>query len=250
MQTPDIDDDFSSETLGEVWVPHYLPHWTTPARSAARVRSVPDGLELRIEEDQPDWRPEDAPLRVSNLQTATYSGGLGSHVGTHRHRPDGLEVRTPTPLSLRYVPTAGRIDVTLSASTDPDCMTAIWLVGIEHDDPRDSGEICVAEIDADAIGDITYVRCGIKAHHDDRLRTDVITTSVPHDAGRPLTWTVEWGGGVTIIGLEGRVVAEFDQAPAYPQMLLIDVFEMSSGSGTYPKAATVHHVKAWSMKSH
>jgi len=247
LQTPDIDDDFSSEILGEVWVPHYLPHWTTPARSAARVRSVPDGLELRIEEDQPDWRPEDAPLRVSNLQTATYSGGLGSRAGTHRHRPDGLEVRTPTPLSLRYAPTAGRIDVTLSASTDPDCMTAIWLVGIEHDGPRDSGEICVAEIDADAIGDITHVRCGIKAHHDDRLRTDMITTSVPHDAGRPLTWTVEWGGGVTIIGLEGRVVAEFDQAPAYPQMLLIDVFEMSPGCGTYPKAATVHHVKAWSM---
>lgn len=82
------------------------------------------------------------------------------------------------------------------------------------------------------------------------LRTDMITTSVPHDAGRPLTWTVEWGGGVTIIGLEGRVFAEFDQAPAYPQMLLIDVFEMSPGCGTYPKAATVHHVKAWSIASH
>ena len=247
---PAIDDDFSNGELAPVWVPHYLPHWTTADRSAARLAFTPEGLDLRIEEDQLEWRPEDAPMRVSNLQTATFSGALGSNVGTHSHRSDGLLVRSHTPTSLRYAPTAGRVDVTLRASTDPDCMTAIWLVGTEHDDPRDSGEICVAEIDADAIGASTRVRCGIKAHHDERLRTDMIATTVPHDASRFLTWSVEWGGGVTTIGCEGRLVACFDQAPAYPQMLLIDVFEMSPGRGDYPKAATVRRVRAWSTQSH
>lgn len=247
---PTIDDDFSTGELGSVWVPHYLPHWTTPDRSAARLAFTPGGLDLRIDEDQLKWRPEDAPMRVSNLQTATFSGEPGSNVGTHRHRSDGLDVRTHTPTSMRYTPTAGRVDVTLRASTDADCMSAIWLVGTEHDDPRDSGEICVAEIDADAVGGSTRVRCGLKAHHDDRLRTDMITTTVPHDAARLLTWSVEWGGGVTTIGCEGRVVAEFDQAPAYPLMLLIDVFEMSDGRGSYPKIATVRHVQAWSINSH
>ena len=246
---PDIDDDFSRGFLNSRWVAHYLPHWTTPGRSAARWGFTPTGLELRIEEGQLDWRPEDAPLRVSNLQTATFSGPVGSAVGTHRHRPDGLVVRTRTPTDIRYAPRSGRVDVTLRASTDANCMTAVWLVGTEHEDPRDSGEICVAEIDADAVGAQTSIRCGIKAHRDDRVTTDMITTTIPYDAGEFLTWTVVWGGGVTTIGCEGIVVADFAQSPGYPQMLLIDIFEMSPGTGNYPKSATVRRVRAWSTES-
>lgn len=243
----DIDDDFSGGILNDVWVPHYLPHWTTPDRSRARTRFTPAGLDLLIEKGQPDWREEDAPLRVSNLQTATFSGPVGSRRGIHRHRPDGLRVRTVTPSRLAFAPTAGRVEVTLRASRDPDCMTAIWLVGTEHEDPRDAGEICVAEIDADAIGPRTRVRCGIKAHHDDRLTNDMVTASVDHDAGTFLTWAVEWAEGVVTIGCEGRVVARFSQAPSYPMMLLIDIFELSADRGTYPKATTVRHVRAWDL---
>ncbi len=74
--------------------------------------------------------------------------------------------------------------MTLRASADPDCVTAIWSVGTEHRDPRECGEICVAEIDADAVGLQTRTRCGIKAHHDDRLTTDMMTTTVPYDTRR------------------------------------------------------------------
>ncbi|MGP2407993.1 hypothetical protein ACTUM1_15745, partial [Listeria monocytogenes] len=80
----------SRGAFSDAWVLHYLPHWTTPERSVARWGFTPAGLALRIDQDQLDWRPEDAPLRVSNLQTATFSGPAGSAVGTHRHRPDGL----------------------------------------------------------------------------------------------------------------------------------------------------------------
>lgn len=248
-RAPDIDDDFSGGVLTGVWIPHYLPHWTTPDRSAARFSFTRAGLDLRIDENQPDWRPEDAPLRVSNLQTATFSGPMHSSRGTHRHRSDNLTVRTETPPRMLFAPRGGRVDVTLRASTDPDCMTAIWLVGTEHRDPRESGEICVAEIDADAIGPATRIRCGIKAHHDDRLTTDMLTLSVPVDAGQFLTWSVDWHGGVTTIGCEGSVIAELDQEPAYPQMLLIDIFEVAPGRGRYPKSTTVRRVRAWSLDS-
>ena len=68
-------DDFDDESLDRArWVDHYLPHWTTPDRSRARYALTDDGLQLRIEADQLDWRPEDAPLRVSNIQTATFCG--------------------------------------------------------------------------------------------------------------------------------------------------------------------------------
>src|SRR5690606_251439 len=123
--------------------------------------------------DQPDWRPEDAPLRVSNLQTGTYSGPVGSTRGTHRHRPDGLVVRTPTPTPLLWTPSAGRVEVTVSATAAPGCMLAAWLVGTEHLEPRDAGEVCLFELDGDAVGAASArARCGVKAHGDPRLVTD------------------------------------------------------------------------------
>lgn len=123
---PDLDDDFSAGLSAQRWVPHYLPHWTTRDRSEARYRLTPEGLELRIEQDQLDWRPDDAPLRVSNLQTGTFSGPVGSERGTHRHRDDGLVVRTETPERLLFAPSRGRVDVTVSATRDPGCMLAAW----------------------------------------------------------------------------------------------------------------------------
>ena len=79
-------DDFSGPLREDLWADHYLQHWTTPDRSAARYEARPTGLRLRIDSDQLDWREEDAPLRVSNLQTGLFSGVLGSRRGTHRHR--------------------------------------------------------------------------------------------------------------------------------------------------------------------
>jgi hypothetical protein len=107
---PDFFDDFSGNDLREdLWVGHYFPHWSSPERSEARFEMVPGaGIRLLIEEDQLDWLEEDAPLRVSNLQTGVFSGPLGSGVGTHRHR-EGLTVRTNTPERILWGPTAGRV---------------------------------------------------------------------------------------------------------------------------------------------
>lgn len=249
---PSIDDDFlGPHDRGldpDTWVAHYLPHWTTPERSAARVRATPSGLELRIEADQPDWRPEDAPLRVSNIQTGTFSGPLGSPRGTHRHRPDDLLVRTQTPTRLLFAPTVGRVDVTVSASTDAGCMLAAWLVGAEHRAEGESGEICIFEIDHDAIGpDESTARVGVKAHSDPHLATDMAEVVVPLDASRPHTWTTIWGAGETVIGCDGVVVRRIHQAPDYPLFLLIDLFEVEAPAGDYPKTAVVHHVRAWDL---
>ncbi|RPF22384.1 hypothetical protein [Myceligenerans xiligouense] len=242
---PDLDDDFA-ELSPRRWVPHYLPQWTTPERSVARYRLAESGgIELRIEEDQLDWRPEDAPLRVSNLQTGTYSGAVGSRRGTHRHREDGLVVRTETPQQLLWAPSAGRIDITVSASLDEGCMLAAWLVGTEHVSEADSGEICVFEIDADAIGDTTTARSGLKAHHDPRMTTDMAEVTLPFDASTQHTWTVLWGEGETVIGCEGAVLRRMPQAPDYPLFLMIDLFESGPPRGRYPKSALLHRVRAW-----
>lgn len=227
-------------------MPAYLPHWTTTDRAAARYGTSDDGLVLRIDEDQPDWRVEDAPLRVSNLQTGTFSGPHGSTRGTHRHRPDGLTVRTELQQSLLWAPNAGHLDVTVSASRDIDCMLAIWLVGTEHLNPSDAGEICVCEIDAPGFGESWSARTGIKAHSDDRLTTDMARIPIDSDLSEPHTWTAIWGDGVTTIGLNGRVIRRMSQAPTYPLFLMIDLFEIGPPRGAYPKTARVHSVRGWS----
>jgi hypothetical protein len=237
-RAPDVEDDFAAGPRPDLWIAHYLPHWTTPNRSAARYDASADGLRLRIDADQPDWRPEDAPMRVSNLQTGTYSGELGSHGGTHRHREDGLVVRTPTPTRLLWAPSAGRVDVKVSASRDQDCMLAAWLVGTEHQDDRAAAEICIFEIDAAS-------RTGVKAHGDPRLITDMVQVDLPFDATRPHTWTAIWGNGKTVIGCEGMVVRLLYQAPDYPLFLMLDLFEIGDPRGEYPKTATIHSVRGW-----
>lgn len=245
-EAPNFADDFSSGLDGGKWIAHYLPHWTVPERSAARYEIVDAGLRLLIDSDQLDWREEDAPLRVSNLQTASFSGPVGSARGTHRHRADDLEVRTETPLRVLFAPARGRIDVTVAASTDEGCMLAAWLVGVEHLSERDAGEICIFEIDADAVSTTTRARTGIKAHGDPRLETNMAEVVLPFDASEPHTWTVIWGDGETVIGCEGSVLRRIPQSPDYPLMLLIDLFEIGTPSGVYPKTALVRQVRAWS----
>ncbi|HST73560.1 MAG TPA: hypothetical protein VLK55_14030 [Kocuria rosea] len=247
---PEVEDGFPPPRLRrELWVDHYLPHWTTPERSRARYDLDGAGIRLRIDADQPDWRPEDAPMRVSNLQTGVFSGPVGSARGTHRHRPDGLAVRTATPQRLLWAPSAGRVDVTVSASTDPGCMLAAWLVGTEHRSPAHSGEICLFEIDAGAVSPgHSRARCGVKAHGDPALTTEMVEVTVPVDASLPHTWSVVWGPAGTVIGCEGRIVHRDTQAPDYPLFLMLDLFELGPRAphpGAYPKTARVHALRGW-----
>lgn len=248
-RTPDFDQSFASRALDRTaWIDHYLPHWTTPDRSLARYDIDDDGLRLRIDADQPNWREDEAPLRVSHLQTGNAAGPAGSRRGTHRYRED-LTVVTPTPTRLLWTPSEGRIDVTVSATTATSCMLAAWLVGSEEGGERDSGEICLFEIDGSAIGDhASRARSGIKSHRDDRLTTDMADVDVPVDATRPHTWTAIWGQNRTVVGCEGVVVRTLEQAPAYPLVLMLDLWDF----GTRPpephawqKTAHIHRVRGW-----
>jgi hypothetical protein len=228
------------------WVPHYLPHWTTPERSTARYDLVPGGLRLRIDHDQPAWRPEDGEMRVSNLQTGSWAGPVGGTRGQHRHRPDGLVVRTATPTRRLWTPSSGEVEVVVSASPDPTCMVGIWLVGFEESSPDDSGEICLAELFGDQVGpDGSTVRLGIKAHHDPRLRTDLADVRLPLDATAPHAYAAHWDATGVRLLVDGAEVWTSDQVLAYPLQLMIDLFEFPAGPrdpGHYPRTAVVRSV--------
>jgi hypothetical protein len=244
----EFDEDFAGPALSaERWVAHYLPHWTTPERSAARYELGPGLLRLRIDADQPAWRTEDGEMRVSNLQTGTFSGPAGSKIGQHRHRAD-LTVATAQPARRLYTPAGGLAEAVMRASPDPTCMLAFWLVGFEEASPEASGEICVAELFGHAIGrERSHVRVGVKAHHDPRLSTDMTELALDLDATDWHTYGAEWTSERIRFFVDDRLVRVVDQRIDYPMQLMVDLFEFPHGPerdpAAYPKVAEVKAVR-------
>lgn len=237
------------------WVDHYLPHWTTPHRSAARYDLQPGLLRLRIDADQPAWLSEPPHLRVSNLQTGSFSGPAGSPRGQHRHR-DGLTVVTPQPTRRLFTPSSGFIEATLRASPDPTCMLAFWLVGFEEASPQESGEICVCELFGRAAGSQqSVVNIGVKAHHDPQLKDDMEEVALPVDATDWHTYGAEWDDERVRFFVDDQPVRTVEQGIAYPLQLMLDLFEFPRSDDTarhpsaYPKFGDVAAVRGYSRHS-
>ena len=245
-----FEEDFTAPALTpDRWVAHYLPQWSTPERSAARYDLEAGVLTLRIDADQPPWLPEGDQLRVSNIQTGSFSGPVGSDRGTHRHRPD-LTVRTAQPTRHLYAPSTGMVEARLRATADPTCMLAVWLVGFEEAAPEQSGEICIAELYGHAPGPGgSTVRMGIKAHHDPRLREDMADVALGIDATDWHTYAAAWDAGETRFYVDDELVRVVPQGLAYPLVLMVDLFEFPAGAdrdpAAYPKAAEVGPVRGY-----
>jgi hypothetical protein len=245
-----FEDTFIRPTLDPArWVGHYLPQWTTPERSAARYLIDDRGLELRIDADQPPWRDDDGGLRVSNIQTGTFSGPVGSTLGTHRHRND-LRVRTEVETRQLWTPTEGLVEVTLEGAADRACLTAIWLVGHESSGPENSGEICIAELSGNSISpEASTVRLGVKAINDPRLQTDVVDVVLPIDATQPHRYAAAWTATRVQFYIDDQLVHTVEQGVAYPLQLMVDLFEFRGGRAPdprrYPKRARVRSVRGY-----
>ncbi len=225
-RTPDVDEVFAGDTLDpELWWPHYLPHWSSRALTAARYR-VGVGLELRIDADTEPWAPEwDGDVRVSHLQTGQGAAEAGSDAGQHRFR-EGLIVREPQQERRLWVPHFGVIAARLAAVRHPDAMVAFWPTGFE-DSPEKSGEICIAEIFGSEMDDTGgWVGVGVKAHHDPRLSDDIEKIRVDSDLTEPHEYAVEWSPDRLRFFIDGRWVKTVAQRIDYPVQLMLDLFEL------------------------
>ena len=116
----ELEDRFAGPLLDRrLWVPYYLPHWSSRARSAARYAVASGTLSLLIEHDQEFWSPEFAgPLRVSSLQTGVFAGPVGSAIGQHRFR-EGLVVREAQSNVALYTPQYGLFELRARALDVP-----------------------------------------------------------------------------------------------------------------------------------
>ena len=249
----EFEDRFEGPTLDRSkWLPHYLPQWSSRAQAVARYELGARGLVLRIDDDQPPWCPDlDGDVRVSSLQTGVFSGPVGSTIGQHRFSPDAVVREAQTPLQL-YTPTAGRIEVRLRASADPDAMCALWMIGFE-DEPERSAELCVCEIfGRDVTPGRTLVGVGIHPFGDPAVVDDFEQIAVGFDARETHAYAVEWGDGVATFLIDGAVVKTVAQAPSYPMQLMLGLYRFPRPAGAPERPAdapapevVVESVRGW-----
>ncbi len=246
-----LDESFAGPALDpRIWLPFHLPHWSSRREAAARYTVGDGGLRLRIDADQGPWcREFDGELRVSSLQTAVYSGPVGSTIGQHGVMP-GARVREEQPLTTLFTPRYGLIEVQAGALADPDCMVAFWLIGVE-DAPERSGEICVFEIfGREVAADHALVGMGVHPFGDPALTDDFAKVRLDVDVRDPHTYAVEWEPGRVRFFVDTRLVRTVDQAPDYPMQFMLGLYEFRSGDGSpgvgrYPKEVAIQRVRVW-----
>ena len=218
---------FSSATLdSDVWLPHYLPHWSSRAESAATWSVAGGVLRLSIPPSQPLWCEglHDGPLRVSGIQSASFSGPAGSPIGGQPFK-DGLLVRSEEPDFWGYTPLFGHVEARARAVLTPRSMAAFWLAGIE-DTPQHAGEICVFEIFGDAVREGSAdVGIGLKKLGDPMLTHEFSALPLPIDVAEFHTYAVDWAPGSLIFTVDGAVVRRIAQSPNYPVQLMLAVFD-------------------------
>ncbi|MCY1141293.1 glycoside hydrolase family 16 protein [Actinoplanes sp. Pm04-4] len=218
-----LDERFESTELDRsVWVPWYLPHWSSRAASAATYEVGGGELRLSISADQPLWAEgvHETPLRVSGIQSANFSGPAGSTVGGQPFLTD-QQVREEQGEFWGYTPLYGDIEIRMRATITPRSMAAFWLSGIETA-PELSGEICVMEVfgtDPQAIG------MGLHRFRDPRLTEEWATVTRPIDVAAFHTYGVSWRPDSLVFTVDGEAVKQVGQAPDYPVQLEIAVFD-------------------------
>jgi hypothetical protein len=250
----EFEDAFEGPTLDEhKWIPAYLPHWSTPDRTGARYEIRDGRLRLLIEAGQPPWCPElDGDLQVSSLQTAEFSGSVGSSIGGHRFH-QAATVRTPQPIRRLYTPRFGLVELRCRAVDDPRLMVALWMIGV-GDEPGHSGELCVAEIFGRDVG-ATRARVGMGVHpfDDPSIVDDFVAVDVPIDARELHTYSALWARDRIAWYVDDRRVRVVEQSLAYPLQLMLSFYQFPVDRSDdrrledYPKAVEVDWVRGYRL---
>ena len=253
MRTDALKERFDGPGLDhDVWLPHYLPAWSSRVQTVASYR-IDGGLRLDVPVEHPVWCSCDhsPPLRVSGLQTGSWSGPVGSTQGQQRFR-DGQLVREAQPRFEGCLVSSGRVEIRARMTLSPRSMAALWLSGFEDDPAQEQcGEICVFEIFGNALQSdppSAEVGVGIKAFRDPRLTQDFAAPRLPIGVTEPHTYLVDWDRGEAVFTVDGDDVRRCPDPPTYPLQLMLAVFdfpEWSTGADDrLVPELVVHHVLA------
>lgn len=247
-RAPDFEDEFDGSELDRtVWLPHYLPQWSSRAASAASFEVADSCLRLSIPPGQALWCPGDHDaLRVSGVQSGCFAGPLGGTVG--QQPPwEGAVVREEQPVHRGWLVHGGRLEMRARMSLGPRSMAAWWLVGFE-DRPERSGELCVWEIFGDALTTSSAaVGCGTHPFRDPELPEDFDAPRVDVDVREFHTYAVDWRDGSATFLVDEAPVRSVPVTPAYPVQSMVAVFDFPDrgpDTGHVPELV-VDHVRGY-----
>jgi Glycosyl hydrolases family 16 len=238
-------DDFDGADLdAEVWIPHYLPMWSSRAASAATYEIADSELRLTIPAEQGLWCADDhdPPLRVSGIQSGVFSGEVGSTFGQQPLR-DGAVVREHQPAHWGWTPEHGLIEVRARMDLSPRSMAAVWMVGLEQE-PSQSAEICIFEVFGDALettraGPTAAVGMGVHPFRDPAITDEFDAPRVAIDVAEFHVYAADWRPGRVDFLVDGERMKTVDQAPAYPMQMMVAVFDFPDRPDS---AAHANHV--------
>jgi hypothetical protein len=224
---------FTGPTLDEDrWLPHYLPAWSSRAASAASYRVGDGGLVLDLPVGHPVWCAGDhePPIRVSGLQSGSFSGPVGSTAGQQPFRA-GQVVREEQPrFEGRLLAAPAEVAIRCRMTLSPRSMASLWLVGFE-DRPERSGEICVVEVFGRSIdGPSAEIGHGLHAFRDPTLAEDFAAPRLPLDVADWHTYAVSWDADEAVFRVDGAEVRRCPRPPAYPLQLMLAVFDFPQWS--------------------
>jgi len=228
-----LDETFPGVTLDlDVWLPYYLPHWSSRAESEATYEVRDGELRLSIPPGQPRWCPDlhDEPMRVSCIQSGSYSGPIGSTIGQQPFA-EGLTVREEQPTHWGYTPHHGHVEIRMRGVVDERSMFAFWMSGIE-DLPERSGEICIAEIFGAGVSQgAAEIGIGVHRFRDPTLREDFSAGSHHIDVREYHRYAVDWRPDGLTFAVDDEIVKQSTQSPDYPMQLMIGVFDFPARAG-------------------
>jgi hypothetical protein len=216
----------------DVWVPYYLPAWSSRADTAATYQIRDSCLRLSIPPEQGLWLPgeHEPPLRVSGIQSGNFSGPVGSTAGQQPWRA-GAIVREEQGTFWGWTPQYGHLEMRARGVVTARSMVAWWMVGLE-DVPERSAEICVFEVFGDAVrsGPSTAVGMGLHPFRDPAVTDDFEAVRLPIDVADFHTYAVDWAPERADFFVDGELIRSCPVPPAYPMQMMIAVFDFPERS--------------------
>ncbi|TCN39865.1 glycosyl hydrolase family 16 [Kribbella orskensis] len=228
-----FEDDFDGPELDPaVWLPHYLPQWSSRAATAAQYELRDSCLHLTVPPGHGLWCENDhsPAMRVSGIQSGNFSGPVGSTIGQQPYR-EGLVVREEQEPFWGWTPDGGYLELRARGVVSPRSMVALWMVGLE-DRPERCAEICVTEMFGNAIvpGKSTAVGMGLHAFRDPAVKENFEAVPLPIEITDFHLYAVEWSAERADFFVDGRLIRSCPQPPAYPLQLMVAAFDFPDGS--------------------
>ena len=228
-----FEDDFDDHQLDRrVWLPHYLPAWSSRAASAATYEIKDSCLYLTIPPEQGLWCADrhTPPMRVSGIQSGNFSGPVGSTFGQQPFRA-ALTVQEEQDTFWGWTPDHGYVELRARGVITQRSMVAFWMVGLE-DQPERSAEICVTEMFGEAVrpGESTAVGVGLHRFRDPAVPEDFEAVRLPIDVADFHTYAVDWRTDRADFLVDGELVRSCSRPPSYPMQMMLAVFDFPAKS--------------------